>query len=50
MQFYKKEEKVVKVEKPYRMGPGDYQPRKSLLFQNTFKSAFQTTYQRDAYR
>lgn len=50
VQFYKKDEKLVKKEKMYQMGPGDYQPKKALLFQNTFTSSFVTKYQRDAYR
>ena len=32
------------------MGPGDYNPRKHKLFQNTFTSSFVTKYQRDEYR
>lgn len=50
VQFYKKDEKIVKKEPNYRMGPGDYQPEKALMFQNTFTSSFVTKYQRDAYR
>ncbi len=32
------------------MGPGDYEPKKPLVNQNSFSSSFLTKYQRDEYR